>query len=337
MTAPFRRPRAARRWAGAALAVLGALFAAAPLAAQAELEGRVVRGDAASAGVPGVPVELHRVGRDSSGQVAATVSGEGGRFRFSLPPVPEGGFTVFFATATVDGVRYFGPALHPDAEEGPYQVQVYDTTSAPEAVAAVRVARRDVILVPGMRGGWEVAEVVRVENPTGRTVVGPGGQPVFGIGVPENAAGFQTEEPMLQGVPGAEAPQDLVLMGDRVLAAVPLTPGGRDFFFRYRLPARTGALALPVGAAVDTLTVYVREPVPGVRVEGLGRGEPFEAEGDRFVRFTGTALAAEDRVTVRWSGPGGSPVDPRLAAGVLAALVLAGGALYAGLRRRAAA
>lgn len=320
--------RAARR--GALAAPLALLFAL-PAAAQGELAGRVVRG---GEGVPGTPVELHRVARDGGGRVAETVSGPGGGFRFALPPAAEGGFVVYFATATVDGVRYFGPALHAGEDGGEYRVQAFDTTSAPEAVAAVRVARRDVILVPGMRGGWEVAEVVRVENPTGRTVVGQGGTPVFGFGVPAEASDLQSEEPMLDGAPDAEQPRDLVLMGSRVLATVPLTPGGRDFFFRYRLPAGTGALDLPLGAGVDTLTVYVREPAPGVRVAGLGRGEPFEAEGERFVRFTGTALRPDAAVRVSWSGPGGSPVDPRVAAGVLAVLVLAGGSLLA-LRRRA--
>jgi hypothetical protein len=52
------------------------------------------------------------------------------------------------------------------------------------------------------------------------------------------------------------------------------------------------------------------------------------------VRFTGTALPADAPVRVSWRGPGGSPVDPRLAAGGLAVLVLAGGSLLALRRRR---
>lgn len=323
--------RVARRAALAALLAL--VLPPASAAAQSELSGRVLRG---GEGVAGAEVELHRVSRDSSGRLARAVSGPGGAFRFPLPPAEEGAFTVYFATANVDGVRYFGPALHGGDEGSGYVVQAYDTTSAPAAVAAVRVVRRDVILVPGMRGGWEVAEVVRVENPLDRTVVGPGGTPVFGFGVPEEAAELQTEEPMTAAA-GSESPQDLVLMGGRVLATVPLTPGGRDFFFRYRLPARTGDLALPLGTAVDTLNVYVREPAPGVRVEGMAAGEPFEADGERFVRFTGSGLAPDATVRVSWRGPGGSPVDVRVAAGVLAALVLAGGAVFAAARRRRAA
>lgn len=315
------------------LALLAGMLASAPLAAaQGTLEGRVVR---AGATVPGAAVELHRVATDTSGLLATGRADAQGRFRFPLPAVDSGGFTVFFATAMVDGVRYFGPALHPGEAGTGYAVTVYDTTSAAAALDSLRVSRRDVIVVAGQRGGWEVAEVVRVENPTGRTVVGAGATPVFGMAVPANATDFQTEEPGVSESAGAENVRDLVLMGGKVLATVPLTPGGRDFFFRYRLPAKTGALNLPLSQRTDTLSVYVRQPSPGMRVTGLPAGEPFEAEGEQFLRYTATALAPGATVSLRARRNGGAPVDPRLAAGVATALVLAAGAWFA-LRRRPA-
>ncbi|HEX6911063.1 MAG TPA: hypothetical protein VF142_11745 [Longimicrobium sp.] len=339
MTKPVLRMRAARLGARRPFPLLRSLLAVLagmhlfPSAAHAQgtLAGRVVR---AGAGVPNVPVELHRVASDTSGMLATGTAGPDGRFTFALPPTDTAaGFTVFFATAMVDGVRYFGPALHPGERGTSYEVAVYDTTSARPALDALRVGRRDVIVIAGQRGGWEVAEVVRVENPTGRTVVGPGGQPVFGMAVPEGAIDFQTEEPGVSESAGAEKPRDLVLMGSRVLATVPLTPGGRDFFFRYRLPARTGTLALPLSQRTDTLAVYVRQPAPGVEVEGLPAGEPFQAEGEQFLRYTGTALAPGRTISVTSQSHGGAPVDPRLAAGIVTVLVLAGGAWFA-LRRR---
>jgi hypothetical protein len=338
VTKPVLRMRAARFEARrpfplllSLLALAAGMLFAPSAAAQGTLQGRVVRGGAA---VPGVPVELHRVASDTSGMLATGTAGPDGRFTFALPSADTtAGFTVFFATAMVDGVRYFGPALHPGQPGTSYEVTVYDTTSAKPALDALRVGRRDVIVVAGQRGGWEVAEVVRVENPTGRTVVGPGGAPVFGMAVPPGATDFQTEEPGVSESAGAEKPRDLVLMGSRVLATVPLTPGGRDFFFRYRLPAKTGTLALPLSQRTDTLAVYVRQPAPGVEVEGLPAGEPFEAEGERFLRYTGTALAAGRTVSVRSPAHGGAPVDPRLAAGIVTGLVLAAGAWLA-LRRR---
>lgn len=301
-------------------------------AAQGSVTGRVVR---AGAAVPNVPVELHQVATDTSGLLATGTADGDGRFTFTLPQVDSGGFTVFFATAMVEGVRYFGPALHPGEAGTSYVVAVYDTTSAKPALDALRVGRRDVIVVAGQRGGWEVAEVVRVENPTGKTVVGAGGAPVFGMAMPAGATDFQTEEPGVSESAGAEKPRDLVLMGGRVLATVPLTPGGRDFFFRYRLPANTGTLALALSQRTDTLAVYVRQPSPDVRVDGLPPGEPFSAEGEQFVRYTGTALAPGATIRLRAARNGGAPMDPRLAAGIVTGLVLAAGAWFA-LRRRPA-
>jgi hypothetical protein len=312
------------------LALLAALSLPAAAAAQGTLQGRVVRG---GAGVPNAAVELHRVASDTSGQLATGTAGPDGRFSFPLPAVDTTGFTVFFATAMVDGVRYFGRALHPGESGTSYEVTVYDTTSAAPALGQLRVARRDVIVVAGQRGGWEVAEVVRVENPTGRTIVGADGRPVFGVAVPEGATDFQTEQPGVSENAGAEKPEDMVLMGGRVLATVPLTPGGRDFFFRYRLPAKTGPLALPLSQRTDTLALYVRQPAEGVKVSGLPAGEPFEAEGERFLRYTGTALAPGAKISVRAPRHGGAPVDPRWAAGVMTVLVLAAGGWLA-LRRR---
>jgi hypothetical protein len=299
-------------------------------AAQSTVTGRVVR---AGAGVPNAAVELHRVATDTSGLLQTATADADGRFSFTLPKVDTTGFNVFFATAMVDGVRYFGPALHPGETGTSYVVAVYDTTSAKPALDALRVGRRDVIVMAGQRGGWEVAEVVRVENPTGKTVVGAGGSPVFGMAMPAGAMDFQTEEPGVSESAGAEKPRDLVLMGDRVLATVPLTPGGRDFYFRYRLPPKTGTLSLPLSQRTDTLAVYVRQPAPNVRVNGLPAGEPFEAEGERFLRYTGTALRPGATVSLRAAPNGGAPMDPRLAAGIVTGLVLAAGAWFA-LRRR---
>lgn len=337
MTDPFLRKRAARCTArrplslmlllAAALAAVLSFSSAAP--AQTSLTGRVVK---AGEGVADAPVELHRVARDTSGLLARAVTGADGAFTFRVPPADTGGFNVVFATAMVEGVRYFGPALHPGDPGAGYQVVAFDTTSSAGAVDSLRVSRRDVILVAGQRGGWEVAEVVRVDNPLDRTVVGVDGKPVFGLPIPPGATDFQTDDPALSESTG-EKPRDLVLMGGRVLATVPLTPGGRDFFFRYRLPPKTGTLSLPLSGRTDTLALYVRQPAPGVSVQGLPAGEPFEAEGEKFVRYTGTSLPADARIRVRWRGHGGAPVDPRLAAGVATALVLAAGAWFA-LRRR---
>ncbi|HZG43804.1 MAG TPA: hypothetical protein VEY93_12635, partial [Longimicrobium sp.] len=234
------------------VALLLALFAV-PAIAQDVVSGRVVRG---GQGVAGATVELHRVSSDTSGLVARTTSAPGGGFRFTLPARTDTAtFTVFFAAAMVDGVRYLGPALHPNQPGAGYQVQVYDTTSAQAAVDSLRVTRRDVIAVVGVKGGWEIAEAVRVENPGNRTVVGRGGTPVFGVSIPSGASEFQTEQPLAGA--SASTSGDVMLVGDRVVAAVPLVPGARDFLFRYRVLGSRKPLALPISQPTDTLALYL--------------------------------------------------------------------------------
>ncbi|HEU0015246.1 MAG TPA: hypothetical protein VFQ45_16260 [Longimicrobium sp.] len=293
------------------------------------LAGRVVK---AGRGVAGAPVELHRVGAQQQGLVARGTSGADGRFSFALPQVDTAaGFNVFFATALADGVRYFGPALHPGEQGAGYEIAVYDTTSARAALDSLRVARRDVILSPGVRGGWEVAEVVRVRNPGRRTVVGRDGMPAFGVAIPPRASDFETGDSEQLAQLGITQPRDLVLMGGRVLSTIPIPPGDRDLFYRYRLPPGR-SVELPLAQATDTVEVYVRQPSPKLRVSGLAAGPPLESEGETYQRWVGTALRAGTAVTLR-ARRRGSPVDPRVAAVVVTTLLLTMGA-FAALRRR---
>ena len=301
-------------------------------AAAQSLTGRVVKGGAPQ---PGVAVELHRISTSNRGVTSRATTGADGTFRLPLPPADTAaGFAVVFATASVDGVRYFGPALHPGDRPAGYEIAVHDTTSAAGVADSVRVSRRDVFLIPQMNGGWEVAEVVRIRNPAGRTLVPVEGKPIVGMEIPPAADEFQAGE-------GADslAGAGLVRMGTRVWLTEPLVPGDRDLFFRYRLPARRGQTAVPVGHPTDTLNVYVREPGPAVRVAGLTDMDPLEAEGERFARYGGTALVPGARVSFAAADAraGGAPVDPRAAALAVAAVILAAGAFLAIRRGRTAA
>ncbi|HYJ80518.1 MAG TPA: hypothetical protein VEW03_12975, partial [Longimicrobiaceae bacterium] len=122
------RPTCEARRCAARLAL--ALLCAAPCAA-ADLHpaaAQSLRGEVSRAGrgVAGAAVQLHRVTRAERGVVDSTTSGPEGEFSLTLPPVDSvAGFTVFFATATTDGVRYFGPAIHPDQSAERYRVTVY--------------------------------------------------------------------------------------------------------------------------------------------------------------------------------------------------------------------
>jgi hypothetical protein len=319
---------AAWRTASRLAAVSALVLHAGPSSAQS-LSGRVLLGERP---VPNAPIELHRVTQRDRGIVRRITGDAEGRFRLTLPPPADSGFTVYFATAIVHGVRYFGPALHGGEGAGDYRIEVYDTTSARTAVDSVRVLRRDVIVSSAGANGWEVAELVRLRNPTRRTLVPAQERPVVALPLPAGVSAFEAGD-------GRDSTQsaasDLVPVGDHAWVSAPFVPGDRDFIFRYRLPATPQRVDLPLDRATDSLTVYVRQPAPDARVTGLPEGAPFSAEGETFSRYEGSNLEADAKVALDWRGPRPAPVDPRWAALAVAAAVLAVGGWLAWRRPRA--
>lgn len=288
-----------------------------------ELRGRV---ENAGQGIATIPVTLHQVTRDSSGAVAESLTGADGQFSFAPPPPAETGFTVFFATAEWKGVRYFGPPLHPDDSRGNYRIQVFDTVSAAAGGSDLRVVRRDLILLPEADGGWEINEILRVENSGSRTLVSSGGQPTWEFRLPAGAGAFEVGD---GGIPADRIQR----MGSRVLVTAPLPPGSHDAVVRYRLPATRSALALEIQQTTDELGMLVREPSPRLRVVGLARAADEQLAGERFTRYTASDVQPGARVRVEWDHSV-APLRPLTAALVVAGLVLVGGAGLAVRRDR---
>jgi hypothetical protein len=322
------RPRGAGAATFAALALL--LLMALPAAAQQALSGRVERNGSP---VPGAAVTLHRVTRQSSGAVATAKAGADGSFRIPIPPAPPsppvaGGdnFVVYFATAEVEGVRYFGRPIHAGDSADGYRIVAYDTTTSAVYADSVRVARRDLALIPESQGGWEVGEIVRLLNTSHRTLV-PAAGPLVSLGLPDGATTFEVGE-------GELGKNEVMQVRGRMYLTGPLPPGPRELFVRYRiLKGRTKA-ALPVTQATDTFNVFIRQPAPDAEVSGLKGPQPFEAQGDKYARFTAIGLHAGTPVELRWTNPLASPVDPKIAALVLAGLILLGALAFALLRGR---
>jgi hypothetical protein len=328
-------PVPARRFGRAALllALLAALFTAGLLAQSPGQQGAAgdagtLRGRVVHDGrpVPGVPVALHRVSPDTSGQVAAAVTDPGGEFTFPLEVVEGAAFTVFFTTADFLGVRYFGRPVHPSEPAVNYVVEVFDTTSAlPEPV---RVARRDAVLIPERQGSWEINEVIRVVNPTRQALVGRDGMPAWSFRIPQNATDFEAGE-------GDFMPYEITRVDDRVMLIAPLTPGERDLFIRYRLAGGPANSAFPIEEPTDTFNLYVRQPSHLTSVAGLTTTRRIEAEGEEFLQYGGTGFGPGSRIEFRWSRADGAPIDPTLAAiGVTVVLLLVGA--WAAARNRTA-
>jgi hypothetical protein len=311
----------ARRAIGAALVLVCA--GVADRAAAQDLVGQVRLGER---GAAEVEVELHRVTRDSAGVVGRTRTAGGGAFRMPVPAADTTGFTVFFATASYQGVRYFGPPLHPGEARDGYEIAVFDTIPADRAEVPIHVQRRDVILLPDRQGGWEVNELLQIANRGSYTLMPQEGKATWELPIPAHATSFEVGDTEV-------SVDDVVRVGDRALLVHPLVPGVREMFIRYRLGADAPSeLILRLGAATDTLNLMIGQPSPRITVDGLERGSAFEAQGQTFAAYQGAGLSASDVVTLSWR-PVGPPVNPTVAAlAILGVFLVAGG--FAALRRR---
>ena len=264
-------------------------------------------------------VTLHRVTPSVSGPVGEATTGPDGRFRIPLPPPDTSRFTVYFTTVEHQTVRYFGPPIHPGQVSAGYTVEVFDTTSA--ARGSVRIARRDLILVPETESGWTVNEVVRVMNTGRRTLVPARDMPTAEFAIPERATEVELGE-------GDVASTELSVMDQRVLIRGPLLPGPRELILRYRIPAEHDETSLTLDLPTDTLNVFVRQPSPELRVTGLASTRTVTFGAESFVQYGSTALAPGAALALEWqrSGP---PVNPVIAGVVVTLLVLSVGTVAA--------
>ena len=304
---------------GAAFAAAAFLFAARSYAQDPlrQLVGTVVR---AEQPVAGVPVTLHRVTPDASGPVGEARTDAGGRFRFALPAADTTAFEVFFATAEYQTVRYFGSPIHGGAPAADYAIAVFDTAHA--LPGAIRVARRDIVLIPEPQGGWEANEIIRLANDGDRTLVAEPGMPTWETTLPEGITDFQAGE-------GEFTAAEIGRMGDRLLWLAPLIPGETQMMLRYRIAEGLEEAILPVAMRTDTFNVFVGQPSLPIEVAGLTSTQVVNVQGEQFVQYGRTDLASGEAVGLTWDAPLGAPVSPEVAGVVAAALVLAAGSWFA--------
>lgn len=292
----IRGARAGRPFARAVATLFGVLGLALPAQVYAQsLEGRVVHG-VTGVSVPGAEVELHRVTAEGGSVADSAQSAADGGFRFSLSSAAG---AVWLAAARYQGVLYFGPALHsspPDAE--PYEVAVYDTTTAWEAPPDVRVAIRQIVVARATGGGFDVVEVFDLAAMPDRTLV-PGADTValWAATLPRDAVGVQSIE--------GGAPEEGVRFaaGGVELHSV-LSPLGARVAYTYRVAGEE--LDLPVEHPTDRVELVVVDLDAEVR--GAVHAETAERGGRVHHRYEGLDLAAGDRIRVRRVTPGGLDV-----------------------------
>lgn len=269
--------------------------------ARSELNGRVVKGAGAERdtarreGLTGLTVELHRVTAGGGEVVDSTVSGSDGAFRFELAGDDEAR-PLYLAAVRYEGIRYFGPALHPGmTSEEPYEIPVYDTVLVSATPPGLHVGVRHVVVTPGMDGGLDVAEVIDVAGPDDRTLVAASDTlSLWSTALPDGAEGPQVIE--------GGAPSDVVrFAAGRVLLGSTLTPLGVRLSYTYRMDG--DELELAVEHPTDRVEVVVAGAE--AEVSGASHAETTTRSGRLVHRYEGTALEPGDTIGIKLLAAGG--------------------------------
>ena len=282
-----------------ALLVIAASVSPAGVRAQAEvdpvLSGTVLISETpADSGL----VILHRVTPEEAGRIDSTRVGAGGSFSFRLPnlPIPGSG-EVFFASVEFDGVVYSGaPIADPVQLDSVHVVRAFPARAAPPEGLAFPVSRREVWIAEGPRG-WEVTDVVEIQNPDSATFIAADGEaPVWRYPLPATALAPR----VLQAGPVTGPTR---FDGTTLVAGNPIVPASNYYVLQYDLESIE--MDVPLPGQTGLVQLLVREPAPAVRVEGLAQQPPEEIEfGSSFLRWAGEALQ-DQTIAVRLGEEGG--------------------------------
>lgn len=263
-------------------------------------------------------VVLHRVAPGFAGEVDSLPIGPGGRFALPLPA--EGDSGVFFASVRVDGVLYFGSAIHgPSDLDSLYTVQAYPGVPAPPGSALpVRVRN---LFVEVADTGWTVTDLFEVVNGGAGTLISGSDGDTWSHALPAGATDFRVGQ--------SDLTADRTSLEDgRLRTSTPIVPGESIYLVQYRLPS--GPVAIPSESATERFELLIREPGPELVVDGLAAVEPVEVEGTTYRRYAGSNLpptVVRAEPGVRWDAPA---LIPWLGAGL--ALLLAALGAWVALR-----
>jgi hypothetical protein len=263
-------------------------------------------------------VVLHRLARETQGELDSLSVRAGGAFRFTLPapPDPERN-ELYFTSVRHQGVLYFGPAItRIEQLDSAYEVHAYDTLLAPPEGAPLAIQARNVFFEPE-GSAWRVTDLLQVRNDGDRTIVTRQGGRVWSHPLPASARDVVAGEGEL--AVGAASWED----GELVVRAA-LPPGERLFVVRYMVDSL--ALSIPLAGTVESLDVLVREPAPPIEIPGLELLDRIELEaGSTYLRFTGTNVSMPSVRIVRVEERG----PPRVEwVALILALVLGAGGLF---------
>lgn len=236
---------------------------------------RVVRGD--TVGVPGVPMQLHRVSTAAQGAIRAARTDARGNWRFRVTLEDSANYLVSTRYA---GIEFFTPPLStdPGRPDTAVHILVADTSSGP--AARFTVSARHLLVQGGDSAGWRgILDVVTLENASGFTRVAPDTlQPSYRFVLPP-----QAREPELADAD--VGPEAVRFRGGALELYAPIAPGEVSFTVQYLLPAAAD-VTVPFADTVTTFNLLVDgegTATGGPRLEGP---IPTQVQGRQFKRWS---------------------------------------------------
>ena len=262
-------------------------------------------------------VVLHRVTRTDGGEIDSTTTLPDGSFAFEMPTA-DSAEDVYFASVRHGGVLYHGGAFTLAALPEDYLVQAFDTVriagydptgeeasyGPPEALSAassprVELVGRSLFLERLTETeAWQVTDVLSLSNPLRRTIVAPLGSATWSQPLPTGAERFEVAH-------GEGEEGSVTMSAGRIFVAGPIPPGERLVVVAYALAAELPTF--PAGDPTEWLEILIREPAPGIEVEGIPLvGLAEVTEGSTYRRYwtdrapeTATLVRARQALRVR--------------------------------------
>lgn len=247
-------------------------------------------------------VILHHLTDGSQGDLDSMRVGSDGAFAFRLPGVPDPARNdVYFSSVRHDGVLYFGPAITTAIQlDSLYEIHAFDTLLAPPSGFAVPLQSRSIFLEPDA-GTWKVTDLFLLRNDEDRTIVAQADGMVWAYPLPRDARDVVAGE-------GELAFDAATYENGNMVVRAALPPGERLFVVRYVLDDIVESFPTP--GVTETLDVLIREPAPGVAVEGIESIERIELEaGTTYRRFTDTNVTSPFLRIIETEEAGPPPVE----------------------------
>jgi hypothetical protein len=206
-----------------------------------------------------------------------------GRFSFEKLNTSTG--VRYIASALFQGVIYLseGTEFPAGSDKASTELSVYESVAAP---ASLKMASAHVILSGAEGGGIQLTEVIAIENPGDKTVIGSAeNTQTLTLDLPEGATNVELVQGLLANQT-AVTEKALIYSG-------PFYPGNNQLVFSYVIaPQPTWLFRRRLTLPVETFDIFVPSGGPAILSPQLARGEPLRIQETNYDRYSGGPFQA---------------------------------------------